>query len=281
VPVSQFGERQYELAANLELLTGNGAFFTPTTSVEEHLGVDVAMTPGDPRIWRLLGISPPRGVVAGSGSFRYWPKSAPAAATPPFLVSLFIQYKRMTHLTRSTATEWGTHHGPYWRLELSRRQHHRLQVLEAAVGHEAVVRYAAPKFWRHEDMWQLQGAGAVLDHSLFVVPTHVSQRHTRLTWSAPIGLVGHSESEPVRSESPHDVVRDLTRRAGERRRGRPAPEEDARVHLNVLAAALEELTPSRRRREQWRDQVAAEPLIRDRLQDDEAIEPLAQHGARR
>jgi hypothetical protein len=119
MPLCQFGERQYELAANLELLAGNGSFFTPTTSLEGALGIDVALTPGDPRVWLLLGVKPPRGVAVGPTSFRRWPKNAAASASPPFLVSLFVQYKRSTHLTRSNTTEWSTHNLPYWRVELA------------------------------------------------------------------------------------------------------------------------------------------------------------------
>ena len=50
MPRSKFGERQYELAANIELLNGGSSFFAPTTSQEASLGIDVAMAPGDRRI---------------------------------------------------------------------------------------------------------------------------------------------------------------------------------------------------------------------------------------
>ena len=54
MPVCELGERQYELAANLELLSGTGKFFTPTTAMEGHLGIDVAMAPGDRRTFLAL-----------------------------------------------------------------------------------------------------------------------------------------------------------------------------------------------------------------------------------
>src|SRR3954451_4609373 len=112
MPVCQFGERQFELAANLELLAGSGSFFAPTTSLEADLGVDAALTPGDPKIWSLLGLQPPRGASLSAKTFPGWPTGAPAGATPPFLVSLFVQYKRSTYLTRASAKEWVDHKMP-------------------------------------------------------------------------------------------------------------------------------------------------------------------------
>ena len=274
MPVCQFGERQYELAANLELLAGAGSFFTPTTAMEEHLGVDVAMTPGDPRIWRLLGVRPPGGVTAGPSSFAGWPTHTPAATTPPFLVSLFLQYKRSTELTRDWANEWPAHHRPYWRVELSSRQHGTLRSLETVVGSQAVVRYAAPKFWRHDDMWRLQGAGAVLDNSLFFAPSEAGPRHTRLTWSTSVGLVGHSEHERLRGEAPPDVAREVAGRA--RDRSRPASRrEQPAAHLATLASALEDVTPSRRRRDDWRDEIYAAPERAETIADQDAVVVLA------
>lgn len=273
MPICQFGERQYELAANLELLAGAGSFFTPTTSLEAHLAIDVAMTPGDPAIWTLLGVAPPRGVRAGARTFRHWPRGTPSSAIPPFLLSLFLQYKRCSHLTRARAKEWTEHGEPYWRIELSPRQHHTIQQLDTAVGADAVVRYAAPRFWRHEDIWRLQAVGEVLDSSLLVSPSAVHRRHTSLTWSSSVGLLGHSEVERLPVETTEDLAHDLCRRAAQRRRENV--ETSARYHLETLAEALVELAPSRRTRGDWRDDVRADQRLREAGTEDEAIEPLA------
>lgn len=273
VPPCEFGERQFELAANLELLAGSGSFLAPTPSVEARLAIDVALTPGDPRIWRLLGVPPPPGIRAGPGAFRHWPAGAAPTASPPFLVSLFTQYKRSTHLTRSTATEWKEHGAPYWRVALRAHQHRILQELEAAAGSDAVVRYAAPKFWQHREMWQHQGAGAVLDNSLFVAPSEIDPGHTRLTWSDSRGLVGHSEPESLRAETSQDLRAEIENRVETRRR--EPVRRTPRHHLGELATALSNLTPSQRHREQWQNEIAASPDIRDRFKTDEVIEPLA------
>ncbi|MEJ7784538.1 MAG: hypothetical protein WKF96_07020 [Solirubrobacteraceae bacterium] len=183
-------------------------------------------------------------------------------------MSLFLQYKRSTHLTRSTAKEWRTHTTPYWRVDLTARQHRILLNLETMVGRDAAVRYAAPKFWEHRDMWRLQGSGAIMDNSLFVSPSAIRGHHRRLTWSQAHGLVGHSEPEALPAETVQDLGRDLVARVRERR-------ESPRVHLATLATAVEELTPSIRRRDQWHEDIAGEPAFRDALGADEMIGPLA------
>ena len=277
MPACEFGERQYELAGNLELLAGSGKFFAPTTSVEAHLAIDVALTPGDPRIWSLLGVTPPRGVVAGPATFRGWPASAVTSASPPFLVSLFIQYKRSTHLTRATAKEWTTHRARYWRVEITAHQHRILQDLEFAVGSDAVVRYAAPTFWRHAEMWQFQGAGAVMDNSLFAAPSRVRAQHTRMTWSPAAGLFGHSERESLLAGASEEVGREIVTRVDV---GVATAYPKLRdVIFEALARAVAEMTPSQRGREQWRHEIATRPEIRDLLESDEAIEPLADISA--
>jgi hypothetical protein len=274
MPICQFGERQYELAANLELIAGSGRFFAPTTTVEGALGIDAALTPGHPAIWQILGVPAPHGVRAGPAVFAGWPGAAGRASSPPFLLSLFVQYKRSAYLTRSWAKEWGTHTAPYWRIELAARQHSRLQQLEQAVGGQAVVRYAAPKFWRHEEMWQFQGLGAVMDNSLLVAPSDIHRRHSRITWSHAAGSVGHSESEPIRAETAEMLGEEVRRRA--RVRTDTPVRETPRAHLDSLAASLEELTPSRRRREGWVEAVAARALREEEGPPvDETVEALA------
>jgi hypothetical protein len=270
MPVCEFGERQYELAANLELIAGTGHFFTPTTALEGHLGIDAALTPGDERIWKLLGLSRPGGVTAGSRTFSGWPAGTSAAATPPFLVSLFIQYKRSTLLTRTTAKEWSTHGEQYWRVDLAHHQHQLLRGLEVAVASNAVVRYAAPRFWKHQEMWELQAAGGVLDSSLLIAPGAIQPEHGRISWSEARGAVGHSEPEQLRAEGPNDLALEFIRRARDQR-GRER--ESSKNHLATLADALVELTPSRRPREQWLREVDA--LYTAPRESRDRIEPFA------
>lgn len=272
MPLSQFGERQYELAANLELLAGSGHFFTPTTSMEGHLGIDAALTPGDARIWTALGIAPPPGVSPRATLLPQMPSGTPTAAVPSFFLSLFVQYKRSTYLERSNAGEWASHNSPYWRVDLTKHQHDLLLELERLVGDDGVVRYAAPKFWRHSEMWQLQPAGAVLDNSLLVAPGSVGRSHNRLTWSSRAKLVGHSEPSELVAETPEDVSAEIVRRASRTRRG---PAETTHDTLRRLASAVAELTASSKKRERWEDEINS-GIAQFRFPDrDDLIGPLA------
>lgn len=245
MPLCQFGERQYELAANLELLSGSGKFFTPTLGAEERLGIDAALTPGDPHIWRLLGVPPPPGAQVGPRTFSGWPANAPAGASPPFLVALFLQYKRSRVLTRASAKEWRDHNQrEYWRVELTTHQHDVLRALEQSVGSDGEVRYAAPRFWKYEDMWQWQGASGVLDNSLFFRPSDVPPGHTRVTWSPAAGMLFHSEPHRIETETSVDFARNVRRR---RERAARTP----RDYVGDLAARLSEIAPSGRGRDEW------------------------------
>ncbi|HUA73726.1 MAG TPA: hypothetical protein VL988_03120 [Solirubrobacteraceae bacterium] len=269
MPVCKFGERQYELAANLELLGGSGSFFAPTTSLEGQLGIDVALAPSDQRIWQLLGIPPPEGVATGTAAFPGWPND-PGLSTP-FLVSLFIQYKRSSYLTRSYSNEWGSHKQPYWRVELSSRQHHLLTQLEAATAGNAVVRYAAPRFWRHEDMWKYQAIGGVLDNSLLIAPSEIGPNHDHLTWSSGVGLLAHSSPERLHDESPAGLARAMLREATAS--GQAPERRDPRSYLANLAATVTGLGLPGRRRDQRREDLSDALVFREVSEED--IGPLA------
>lgn len=247
MPVCEFGERQYELAINLELIAGSGTFFAPPTPLEASLGVDIAMTPGDPLIWSALGIRPPAGARAGSRALPDW---ATGAGAPPSLMSLFIQYKRSTHLVRSTAAEWSEHGEPYWRVELTQSQHHVLLDLEDSLGNLGAVRYAAPLFWTHADMWRRQATGGLFDDSLIFAPSAIGAGHQRASWSASRGLLAHSTPH----EGRHDTPVDLRRQLGSHDRlqvGDAARTE----HVGEVANVLRGLKTASSR-DEWRNEIA-------------------------
>ena len=214
---------------NVELIGGGGAFFTPSTVLEAELAIDVALTPGDPRFWSLLDVTPAPGTRLGSGAF---PTSkAGKAAEPPFLVSLFLQYKRPTSLRNSGATEWDRHREAYLRIDLSRRQHQRLRDLERAVAPSAVVRYAAPSFWSLEDLWRAQTGRHVAERSLYASPLALGS-HERWTWSPGMGSLAHSTPREFAAETGDTFPETLVQAA-------VAPgRQEPRQHLSRLAAAL-------------------------------------------
>ena len=177
MPRAEFHERQYELAANVELIAGRGEFFAPPTTAERQLGIDCALTPGDARIWGLLGLPAPQGAPVSAGTFPAWPSAFPPGAEPPFLASLFIQYKRPDYLTTRRAKEWVDHNAPYFRMYLTPHQHQLLLDLEGTVGTDGVVLYAAPSFWTYDDMWLNQGAGKLMGTSMLVKPSAIRLGH--------------------------------------------------------------------------------------------------------
>jgi hypothetical protein len=146
-------------------------------------------------------------------------------------------------------------------MQVTGRQHRRLRDLESAVGRHALVRYAAPQFWRYEDMWRLQGLGRVLDRSIFVAPGDVQPRHRVISWSTA-GVFGHSRPEPIRLESASELGSHLLHFA--RERATPAERERPVAHLELLADAVAGFSPSGRPRERWRQEVL-EAVVRDEI----------------
>jgi hypothetical protein len=169
---AQFEEKEYEVAAAVELANGlaGGPVFSSGQVLEAVLGYDAAAHP-DPghRIWRLLDLPRPEGVVLVAG---YWrPGSTPPAdALPRAPVSLILQYKRPEYLVGATAGQWRFWHRPYLRFTVSRRQQAVLARLERALGDQAAVRYACPAFWQRGQYEAALLSGQVLERSGFVRP---------------------------------------------------------------------------------------------------------------
>lgn len=248
IPRAEFHERQYELAANIELIGGSGEFFAPTPTAEKLLGIDCALTPGDSRIWSLLGVSPPSRRPLGAKTFPAWPKAFPTGAPPPFLVSLFVQYKRPDYLVRGSAGEWQHHGAPYYRMHLTSHQHRLLIDLEQSVGSDAVVVYAVPSFWQYDDLWMAQGLGAILDTSVFVRPSTIGPGHRRWTWNP--GGRGIAHSEPF--DAPPQRVSEL-RDEIVARRGHATP-KTPRDHLAAVAEAVSRARAGKSP-EQWAEDI--------------------------
>lgn len=249
MPTCQFGERQYELACNLELISGSGSFFAPTQKKENLLAVDAAMTPGDPKIWSLLGIPAPKGTKAEKAFGK-----TTSDGLPKFVLSLFLQFKTSAFLTTKRANEWEDHKESYWRIHLSAHQHSRLLSLEQAVGTDAAVLYAAPKFVSNSDMWKHQATQSVLDNSTLITPGAIGPGHHWWTWSPNNPGQAHSEPERAPGMDADQVRRVLTDRL---RRG-PREQRAVREHLSQLANAVEPLRKPARSRTLWRADIDAQ-----------------------
>jgi hypothetical protein len=250
--LATFHERQYELAMNLELLSGgSGAFFAPMQVVEEALGFDIALVPGEAAIWQHLGIA--AGPPGAPTAVAYGDANTPAPGAPVFSASLFCQYKRPERMIGPTAgqrTARGVQDGglPYFRVFLDPNQHDVLLDLEQHVGQDAVVRYAAPCFHRIEHLWVRQATREVAGDSVFIAPSDAGNPPSCWTYDdagTPIFCSEPRRGEPERRD---DVLRVAARTARER-----GPERDQ--HLRALSDGVAgvDLSPIRHRRSgRWR-----------------------------
>jgi hypothetical protein len=246
-----FHERQYELAANLELIGGGGSFFAPLQLIEESVGYDIALVPGDLAVWAQLGeATTPVGVET---PIAYDTKAEPTSGGQVFTASLFVQYKRPERMKRRSAAETRRRQSqgggiPFFRVHLDRDQHEVLAELENRVGADAVVRYAAPIFHRIEDLWVRQATRAVVAASTFIPPSTAGNPPSCWTYDDSGSPIFCSEPRRGQSEGRDEVLRALVRTARDRA-GR-------REHLRALASEIEsiDLTPRRRRRLDESDQ---------------------------
>ena len=214
--LATFHERQYELAMNIELLLGSGAFFAPMQVVEEAVGYDIALVPGEAAIWQHLGIA--AGLPGTPTAIAYGPANVPMMGGPVFSASLFCQYKRPERMIGATAGQRAARslQGgalPYFRVFLDRDQHEVLSDLEQSVGQDAVVRYAAPRFHRIEDLWVRQATRQVAGDSVFISPSEAGNPPS----CGPLTMLAiRSFSAPRRgsAERREDVLRTLRERPG-------------------------------------------------------------------
>jgi hypothetical protein len=169
---AQFEEKEYEVGAAVELAEGRAGrpVFSSGQVLEALLGYDAVAHPDAAhRIWRLLELPRPDGVVLVPG---YWrPGSVPPShALPRSPVSLVLQYKRPEYLVGATAGQWRFWHRPYLRFTVNGRQQAVLARLERALGDQAAVRYACPAFWQRGQYEAALVTGRVLERSGFVRP---------------------------------------------------------------------------------------------------------------
>jgi len=166
--LAEFEEKQYESAPSQELTAGHPTAYPSGQVLEALVGYDLALRPGDEKIWRLLAVGFPPGVVLSSGLWSTAPTKPRDADLPSDLVSLILQVKRPHRLDHWRA---GQHHfwmGPYFRFYSDARQHAQLAGLEGGLGSRALVRYAAAAFLTFGALYAHQRDRTVADYSTFV-----------------------------------------------------------------------------------------------------------------
>jgi hypothetical protein len=187
--IAQFEEREYELQFSLELARGRlGSVWSAGQVLEGIVGYDGV---ADPHIkdvvWKVLKVRRPKGVVLAPG---HWhggalPSAADLSSRP---VTLVLQYKRPEFLFGARAAQWRLWHRPYFRFTRSSRQQTILARLERNLAGSAVVRYAAPAFWRRADLEANTSSGSVIEESGFLSPSALGG-HSVWTYTSP-GIEG-------------------------------------------------------------------------------------------
>ncbi len=208
-----FSERQFELAANLELLGPSKAFFAPSTNLEQALGFDVALWPGNAAVWPVLLGLPPLAAPPGAP-----PPPLAGAGAPLFAVaSLFVQYKLPFHLNTAGAAggtarqaAFGPAGAPFFRVTVPPAQQAAFSAWEAGVTpFGGLCRYAAPRFRSWALMGVNQMTGSVCQNSAWTSPAALGAS-TVWTFDAGGALhMRHSEPEVLRGETVEELSRSL------------------------------------------------------------------------
>lgn len=233
---AEFEEKEYENAANGEFFRSTREVWALGQRAEEYLAYDVAVgpLPASFPIWAAIALTAPRGTLP---SAMMWPEAPPSvlARLPGRFVSLFLQYKRPCFLKGPGSNQYDHWRRPYYRIELLEHQHDILQSLERSIASLAVVRYAAPVFYRRSELVQCQLDGRVLLSSNYASPLAIGPGHKVYTY-AEAGSSGYANphGKPVRGISIARALKAIAEHASE---------ETLRAHVQRLGDAMEDAGP--------------------------------------
>jgi hypothetical protein len=147
-------------------------------------------------------------------------------ALPPRLVSLILQFKRPQYLDHWSAGQYDHWRGGYFRFHLEPKQQLRLESLEAGVGSDALVRYAAAAFVEYHSLCQHTEAHTLASSSTFVSPGVLAGHRL---WSYP-GPGTEGYANPEGEALPGDTIETLLTSAAEQAR-----RKTLREHVRSLA----------------------------------------------
>jgi hypothetical protein len=265
MPRAEFEEKEYEFAFNLELASGRGAFgavFSAGQVLEKIVGYDaVALPDRRNRIWQVLRIRRPPGVKLLP---HMWdPGINPASGElPSSPESLILQYKRPEYLSGPRAAQWRLWRQPYFRFARSSEQHAVLRRLERNLRSDAIVRYAAPAFWRRADLEVAHLGRYVLVRSGFVSPETIG-RHRVWTYVRP-GQAGRANpaSRPLPFDTVDDIVANLLGTQERRSTELAVTDNGFEEHLRRVGAAARYREPVLRRSvEEWISAVVRSDIL--------------------
>lgn len=207
--IAEFEEKQYEIPLVHEIAASSARVYPVGQVLEELVGYDVALVPGDPRIWELLDTGMPAGALLTPGLWAPFARVPAAEDLPPRLVSLILQFKRPQYLDHWRAGQYDYWHGGYFRFYLDDDQQSRLQTLEGRVEPNALVRYAAAAFVEYRLLCDYAERRSVSENSTFVAPSQVAG-HRLWSYASP-GTIGYANPEGVALEC--DTIETLIGRA--------------------------------------------------------------------
>lgn len=264
---AEFEEKEFEVAAAIELAVGASGFgpvYSSGQVLERLLGYDAAAAPAPTHpIWQVLRVPRPPGVRLVPA---HWAPgdTPPSDRLPPTPVSLTLQHKRPEYLRGGTAGQWWMWRQPYLRFSTSTAQQRVLLRLHRALGGRALVRYAAPAFWRRGDFEAAILRRSVLAEAGFVSPGRLAG-HRVWTYVRP-GTLG--QPNPRGRRGPFETVDQLLSSLRPTSpTGRDIVPADATArHVAQIARAARQREPVLRRRlDRWeRDLTRMVPEITDR-----------------
>lgn len=187
---AEFEEKEYEQAANLELCAGGGFVMSPGQVLERLVSYDAVAAPiAGHVIWQILNHPRPKGVRLLPS---HWAAthSPPANRLPEHPISMMLQYKRPEYLNGARAAQWNYWRVPYYRFQRTDEQHRVLRRLDRSLEGVAVVRYAAPAFWKFSHLEAAVLTRQVLQRTGFVRPIDL-KHHQVWTYVEP-GTAGRA-----------------------------------------------------------------------------------------
>jgi hypothetical protein len=226
--VAEFEEKQYEMPLVHELAAGSPHVYPAGQVLEELVGYDVALMPGDGAIWKLLDVGAPSGALLSPSLWMPFERRPREEELPALFVSLILQFKRPQYLDHWRAGQYEYWQGGYFRFRLDAEQQLRLQSLEVGVASDALVRYAAAAFVEYLALCRHTEAGTLAANSTFVSPG-VLAGHRLWSYASP-GAKGYAN--PEGEEVSSDTVETLLVAAAERTR-----RQTLREHVHALAAS--------------------------------------------
>ena len=173
----EFSEKQFEMAASMEILDSGGDFYAPSTFLEGFCGFDFATNVRDPRLWSVINAAVPPAIVTGTLPIGRRIRTGMELSGLKF-TSLIVQYK-VPHFVQQDGDFWDDFgQRPYYRFTTRKLQHRRLLKLEDACAGRAVVAYVSPLFARFEELRDHGRREDVVEHSVFVPPRYIGPKHS-------------------------------------------------------------------------------------------------------